>query len=384
MRAGIKGMPAAAWILFAGMLINRFGSFVVPFLVLYLTREGFSIAAAGVALSAYGVGTIGSSALGGYLADRLGRRNTIALSMLSSGAFIMALASAHDFPLIVALSAFVAFTADLIRPAAAALLADVVPAESYVTGYALYRLAINIGFAAGPAVGGFIADRSFYVLFAADAATSVVFGLLALFALPQGQTSDRATETRGEATRSVLGDRGFLLFLLAMFLGSLVYMQGTITLPLHVRDAGYSSAVYGVLLSLNGLIVVALELPIVSFTRRAAPTRAIALGLLLIGVGFGMYSFSHIIPLMVAAVAVWTLGEIVHSPVAIAFVSARSPRHLRGRYQAAAGLMQSFAAVAAPVIGTAVYAARPAIVWAGCVAAGVVAAVLALRAGAPR
>lgn len=379
MRADVASMPHAAWMVFLGTLINRFGTFLIPFLVLYLTRQGHSIAAAGAAIAAYGAGAFGSSLIGGYLADHLGRRNTIALSMFSSAGLIVALAYATQFRFIVVLAALVGFSAELYRPASSALLADLVPPEQQVTAFAVYRLAINVGAAVGPAVGGFVADRSFFALFVADAVTSAGFGLLALIALPHGVRSDRSTEKRGEATRSVINDRGFMLFLLAMFLGGLVYMQFTVTLPLHVRDSGFSNAVYGGLLSLNGIVVVVLELPIVAYTQRAKTMRAVSLGLLLLGAGYGMYAFSATIPLMAAAVLVWTLGEIVQAPVATAFIALRSPDHLRGRYQAAAGLIFSSAAIVAALLGAWVYAASPNTLWVACFVTAAAAAALVLR-----
>src|SRR6478609_10514228 len=95
MRSDLRGMPRPVWFLFAGSFVNRFGSFVLPFLVLYLTRRGYTPAEAGVAISAYGVGSLGAAAVGGHLADRVGRRETIAASMFSSAAVMVALSQAR-------------------------------------------------------------------------------------------------------------------------------------------------------------------------------------------------------------------------------------------------------------------------------------------------
>src|SRR5437667_2180157 len=101
--ASLKALPRTAWILFLGVFLNKFGTFVVPFLTLYLTRQGYSLASAGVAIGAYGVGHLIASLLGGHLADTIGRRKTIVLSMFSAAAAMMLLSQARSLPVIIPL-----------------------------------------------------------------------------------------------------------------------------------------------------------------------------------------------------------------------------------------------------------------------------------------
>ena len=169
-----------------------------------------------------------------------------------------------------------------------------------------------------------MASRSFFILFAADAATSAVYGVIALAALPHGVRSARRTERRGEATRSVLADRGFLLFLASIFFGAILYMQSATTFALQVRAEGFSNETYGLLLSLNGLIVVLFELPLSSFTQRHPTARMVALGAFLVGLGFMLVGWSHTLLALVACTAIFTFGEIVSSPPASVFVAGRS------------------------------------------------------------
>src|SRR6185369_6688826 len=122
--------------------------------VLYLTSRGYSATEAGAALSLYGAGSIGANLVGGHLADHLGRRNTIALSMFSSAATMLLLSQADALAWILPLTALAGFTAEFYRPAASALIADLTPQGERLTAYAVYRLAVNAGVAAGPAVAG--------------------------------------------------------------------------------------------------------------------------------------------------------------------------------------------------------------------------------------
>ncbi|HET7711172.1 MAG TPA: MFS transporter, partial [Thermoanaerobaculia bacterium] len=128
----IRSLPRATWILFAGTFINRFGTFVMPMLILCLTRNGYSAAASGAAVAAYGAGHFIASMLGGHLADRIGRRNTIVLSMFASAVTMLALSQAETYTLIVILTLLAGTAAELYRPASHALIGDLVPAEQRV------------------------------------------------------------------------------------------------------------------------------------------------------------------------------------------------------------------------------------------------------------
>jgi MFS family permease len=288
---------------------------------------------------------------------------------------MLALSQADRLGLIVVLSGLAGFTSELYRPASGALLADIVPAGRRVTAFALYRLAINLGFAAGPATAGVLAERSFFLLFLGEAVTSAAFGIAALLFLPHGVRSSRAEERPGELVRAVRADRVFQLFLLASLISGFVYFQGQVTLPLHVRDAGFSYAVYGALISLNGAVIVLLELPLTAWTQRLPPRPVMATGLLLEAGGFALVAVAFDVPLLAFTVVVWTLGEIVFAPVASAWVADIAPERLRGRYQGAWSLTWGLALIVAP-IGTAVYEREPAALWLLCGALGVVGAVL--------
>jgi MFS family permease len=378
LRQTLRGLPPAAWALFAGTFINRFGSFVIPFLILYLIRQGYSATAAGTVVGAYGLGSLAASAVGGHLADRLGRRTAIAISMFSAAATLLLLSQARHLALITLLTGLAGLTAEMYRPASGALLADLVPPQQRVTVFALYRLAINAGFAFGPAAAGFLADRSFFWLFLGDALTSAVFGVVALVALPEGTRSPAAEERRGESVRAILADATFLRFLAASVAIAFVYFQSTSTFALHVRQSGLSNAAYGALVSLNGLIIVFLELPLTSITQRLPPRPVIAAGMLLIGAGFGLTALAHTFPLLTLTVLIWTLGEIIGAPVSSAYVANIAPEHLRGRYQGTWGMTWGLAFILGPVLGTRLFSWSPAGFWMICAGLGAVAAALVL------
>jgi MFS family permease len=378
LRRNVRDLPPAAWFLVAGAFVNRFASFAVVFLVLYLTRLGSSIARAGIVVAVWGTGEVLASLIGGYLADRLGRRNTIVLSMLGSAGAMIALAQVHRYWAIVPIAFLAGLASEMYRPAGGALMADLVPEGRRVTAFAVLRFAVNLSIAGGAAVAGFLANHSITWVFLSDAATSIVFAAVALAALPQG-TRVHATEDGMGGYRRALRDRAFAVFLLASLLAGFVYFQQQSTLPLHVRASGLSNSDFGLLLSLNGALVVLFELPLSSLTMRLPARSMIALGFLLVGLGFGLTSVAHTLPILLLTVAIWTLGEMVGAPVGYAYVADIAPEHARGRYQGLYGLCWASGTVTGPAIGATLFAWNPAVLWMVCGLTGLVSALLILQ-----
>ena len=378
-RAVLKSLPRPVWILLAGTLINRLGSFVLIFLILYLTDLGFTPAQAGAALSTYGIGSVAAAAIGGYLTDRLGRRTTIALSMFSAAGALLLLYHVDVLWALIAITGLVGFTAELYRPASVALLTDLTDESQRITVFAAYRLAINTGFMIGPALGGFLADRSFGILFYGDAVSCVVFGLIALAALPNNRPGRPAGGKPRGSVAVIARDRRFLLFLIASTMITIMFFQPSSGWALQVKAWGHSNAIYGMLLSLNGLLVLALELPVTAVTRKRSARRVIAAGFALMGIGFGLTMFASALPFLALTVAIWTLGEIINAPVSTAYVSTLAPSDMRGRYHGAHGLTMGVGLVVGPIYGTTMFAINPGLLWGGCLLLGLGAAWLVLR-----
>ncbi|HEX6084068.1 MAG TPA: MFS transporter [Thermoanaerobaculia bacterium] len=376
--ANLRLLPRAAWILFGGTFINRFGSFVMPFLAIYMTRQGFSPARAGLAVSAYGGGHIVASMLGGHLADRFGRRHTIVLSMFASTVTMLALSQARSFGAIVVLAFLVGMAAELYRPAAAALLGDLVPPEQRIAAFGMYRFAINLGFAAGPATAGFLANKSFFYVFAGDAVTSLLYGLVALFFLPHGVRSEQKDEHPAEGLRVAMRDRAFLYFLGATLCLTFIDFQLHSTIPLHIAAIGHSPSTYGMLLSVNGALIVVFELALTAWTQKLPAQPLIALGYALNGIGIALMGFATAVPALIGTVIVWTVGEMIYAPVSGAYVSALAPERYRGRYMGLWHSTFSVGMLLGPAIGTWMYGRNAGALWWTCAVLGAIGAALAL------
>lgn len=376
LRSNLKALPRPAWILFGGSFLNRFGSFVITFLVLYVTRQGYSPTQAGLVVASYGLGSLPAAAFGGFLADRIGRRETIALSMFGGAASMVALSQAHGLTALFLLSAVAGLTAELYRPASGALLADLVPPQRRVAAFGMYRLAINAGFAAGTAAAGFMAERSFTFLFLGDALTSVLFGIVVLVGLPRTKASGHTYEPG--SVRVIMRDRRFALFLLVSLIGAFVYFQMEAGLPLHIRDSGLSYGVVGLLLALNGAACLLLELPVISITQRLRARPVIAVGIALTGLGFFLTQFATSVSPLALTVIVWTFGEVISAPVSSAYVADLAPPSMRGRYTGTHGLTFSLSFVLAPALGGWLYSMGANVLFTVCGILGVIAAGLVL------
>jgi MFS family permease len=375
----LRGLPRPAWILFLGTFLNKFGTFVLPFLTVYLTRRGFSLAAAGTAMSAYGIGSLMASVLGGQLADTIGRRKTIVLSMFSVAGAMLLLSQSHNLVAIVAATWLAALTGELYRPASSALLADLVPPELRVTAFSAYRMAFNAGFAFGPATAGFLAERGYFWLFAGDAATSVLFGVIALALLPRTPVTRYENGGWTADLKVLAADREFHRVLFGAFVIGLVFLQISSSFSLHVTRLGFSPATYGMILSLNGVLVTFCELPMTSFIGRFRPWHMMALGYLLIAIGFAGNAFAHTVPALMGCVVIFTFGEMATFPVSSAYIAGLAPAHLRGRYMGAYSLTWSAALIFAPQMGLRLLAIGPKALWFTCGALGLAATAIAFH-----
>ncbi|MFN8168773.1 MAG: MFS transporter [Candidatus Nanopelagicales bacterium] len=364
-------LPRPFWVVFVGTLVNRAGTFVEPFLILYLTTQrGFTPASAGAVLAVYGVGGLFSQLVGGWLADRVGRRVTLAGSMLASAASLILLGSATTGPALAGGALLVGFFGDMYRPASQALVADVVPREKRSLAFGYIFWAVNLGFSVAGLAAGFLAERGYWQLFVLDAATCVGFAVVVLVGIrhdPPRAVHDQDAEGPEPGFGTALRDRTFMLLLLAWCAQAVAYFQSFLTLPLAVTDAGLPTSAYGVVAAANGIVIVLVQPFAVRITARLDPSRTIAVSLALTALGFWLLTFAGTLPAFLACTVVWTLGEIGVSGHASAIVSDLADPTARGRYMGLFGTSFGVASLVAPLVGPRVYQdLGQAWLWAGC------------------
>jgi MFS family permease len=362
-RHALRTFPRTIWVLAAGNFINRFGSFVIPLLALHLKNLGFSDTQVGAVLGAYGIGRLVSSLVGGSWTDRHGHRFVIVVSMFSSAAGMLVLCRLTSFPSILAMVLAQGFASELFRPASGACIAEVAPAQHRLTAFALNRLAVNAGFAIGPALGGILASHSFQLVFLGNVVADLAYGLLAIYGLPKHVHKSNTSESSSAGWADVAADRRLLVFLLAIFPMTFIFMQGSSSFALYTHDLGLSARDYGLLLGINGVLIVTCELSITGLTRRHKPVHVLMVGYTLLGVGYACTGLAHAFAGLACTIVVWTFGEMISAPTQNAVLADLAPPHLRGRYMAAATLMWSVASIVGPSLGSLLYGWSPLWLW---------------------
>jgi MFS family permease len=372
-----RGLPRAFWVLFAGTLVNRVCGFVLTFLAIYLTDErGLSAAQAGAVMSAYGLGAIGGGPVGGVVSDRIGRRPALILSLVGGGASMLTLGFVTRMASIVGAAALTGFLYEMYRPIVSATIADAVNPDDRPRAYNLNYWAVNIGASIAPLIGGYLAVRSYRVLFAADAATAALYGAIVWAALPETAAVEGSHQERRGSFASVFSDGVFLILCALTLVAFIVFFQSFTGLPMDLRARGVSPRLFGVLIAFNGVLIVLLQPIAGELVRDRSRPLTLAVASMLIGVGFGMNAFVTSVAGYVASVTMWTLGEILFAPGSVAFVADLAPDHMRGTYQGIFAFAFTAAFAAAPVVGGSIIAAAGArTLWISCLATSVAVAV---------
>jgi MFS family permease len=383
-------LPRSIHILCLGSFINRAGTFVVIFLTLYLkTKLDLGVKFATTTMGLFGVGAIAAALIGGQLADQVGRR-TVMLTALFGGAAILVVFSFVTAPwLIVLMVVAFALVAEMYRPAASAMIADLTSPGQRPHAFGLMYVAVNLGFTVGAFVGGIIAKYDFHWLFWGDAFTSAVFGLIILTALRETLPGHRTTTpppagsydepTTGErpaephlpvdpareveaqapllaAARHIITNTTFVVFCFGTFLIALVFMQSLSTFPLYLEDRGFTADNYGSIIALNGLLIVVLQLPLTSLLGRFDRGSVMTVGAICNAIGFGLIGLATTLWQFALTIVVWTVGEIMMAPYGPAIVSDLAPTRLRARYMGVFTMSFSSALVFAAPLGGAVLA----------------------------
>jgi MFS family permease len=386
-RLTIADYPREFWILFGGTLVNAAGSgLVFPFFTLYVRqRFGIPMLTIGAAMSAMAGAGLVSGAVGGALADRLGRKKLMIGGLTLGATALFSMGLVESVGAFVGVAIFMNLTSPVFGPASQAMISDLVEPGKRARAYGLIRVAFNLGVVIGPAIGGFLAQRSYFILFASDAITSLIFAGIILFFIAETRPEVRRGD--GAALRAayepLLGDTSFVLFCLVSVAVTAVYAQMSSTWPLFMKENyGILERQYGLMLSLNAAMVVLFQFPIARFTERYARTTMLAWGTALYAIGFGLVGFVTTAPLFTLAIAIWTVGEMVHVPVSQAYVADVAPEDMRGRYMGAAGLTWGIGWGIGPFLaGMVMDRADPHYVWYGCLVIGMAAAMAFLRLG---
>jgi MFS family permease len=384
----LRGLPGGLWVLAGAQLVNRAGSMILAFLVLYGTRErGFSSEQAGLLVTFFGLGTMLAAPLAGRLADRFSPLTIMQGSLVLGGALAIALPAAKSFAAVAGGIFLWSVLSESYRPPALALVGQLTTPEQRKPAFALVRVAVNLGLSIGPVAGGLLAERSFRALFVVDGATSLLAGLLLVALASRLGLPARVAPVPGTPgrTRTALRDGGFLFFLAAMLPVLCVFFQSFGGMALYVvRDLGVSTSIYGLLLAINTVLIVLLDIPINAATATWPHGRAFLLGCTLVGFGFGALAFVRTVPAIAATVVLWTFGEIFVFASLNALASDLAPEERRGEYMGIYQMAFSASFLIGPALGVFVLERAGAMtLWAGCFVVALLSGVLLAKVRIP-
>ena len=402
---GLRELPRGVWIVCAAMLVNRAGTMVLPFLVLYLSQSrGIAPTRAALALTVYGVAAMIAGPIAGRLCDRVGTIQVMKASLFASGAMLLVLPLAQTLTAILAMTAVWSFVSEAVRPAALAAVAEQASPGQRRAAFALIRLAVNLGMSVGPAVGGFLAAVSFRALFWADSVTSLLAGVvLVLWPLhvagragsaaelleePADVARDIEAESATPPTAAlpsdllgVLRDPRLVYFLLALIPVLLVFFQISSALPLYlVQHRGLPESFFGLIFTLNTLLIVALEVPLNLAMAHWKHRHALALGAMLYAAGFGALALVEQRAAILATVVIWTFGEMILLPASAAYIAEIAPAGKQGECMGVYSMTFSLAFAVGPWLGaTVLQRFGPEVLWAATFVSGSLAALLMSR-----
>ncbi len=350
-----RGLSTEVWWLALITLINRAGTMVIPFLSLYLTKSlNFSLSDVGWIMTAFGLGSVIGSWLGGKLTDKIGFYKVMVFSLFVSGLFFIVLQFLTTFTSFWIGIFFVMLISDMFRPAMFVALNSYSKPENKTRTVTLIRLAINLGFSAGPAVGGIIITTiSYSSLFWVDGITCALAALVLVKVLhpKKAKTLDNL---KIENPQSAYHDKSFLLFLAAMVLFGIVFLQYFSTMPLYYKDAHFLSEFeIGVLLGMNGFLIFIFEMPLIKWLENARITKSglMLIGALLTGLSFLVLNISSWAGVLIIGMLLMTFGEMIAFPFSNAFAMERAKKGNPGEYMALYSISFSIAHIFGHNIG---------------------------------
>jgi predicted MFS family arabinose efflux permease len=359
-----KGLSTPAWMLALVMLINRSGAMVIPFLGVYMVNHlHFDLEDTGVVLSCFGVGAVGGSFLGGWLTDKVGHFRVQLISLIMTVPVFFLLPEL-DTVLKLGIGVFIlSIISETFRPANSVSIAYYSKPDNIIRSFSLNRMAMNLGFSIGPALGGFLAAVSYTFLFYGNAIGAFLSAIL-FFLYFRNRKGNEKKAIAHEVVNDSKGDRSpykdtlFVLFSILSCVFAICFLQLLNTLPLYYRTVyQLTEANIGVILAFSGLVVFSLEMLLVHIAEKRMTARAVIVwGVLLCGLSFLILNLAHGMWILYLSMFVLCIAEILAMPFMATVTLQRSSLKTRGAYMGVNALSFSVAHIFSPFLGTRVAA----------------------------
>ena len=356
-RNAYSGLSKQTWLLSLIMLINRSGTMVVPFMSLYLTSPemGYSVGEAGIVFGLFGAGAFSGAWLGGRLTDKIGFYPVQLFTLTVGGILFMVLGQMNTYPLICIFTFLLSFVNEAFRPANSTAIAFFSKEENRTRSYALNRLAINLGWAVGSALGGFLADINYELLFWVDGFTNIGAALLMWLLLkPVSYKAPLKTTINDPLVQSAYKDKTYLSFAFITMLFACCFFQMFNNLPVYFkRDLHFSKPFIGLIMAANGIIIALVEMVLIyKLEGKKKSTFYITIGVFMVGLSFLLLNIPGSgVPIAISMIVLVTLGEILSMPFMNSYWIARTQPSNRGQYAALYTMAWSAAQTLGPMGG---------------------------------
>lgn len=357
-----KGLSREAWMLSIVMLINRSGSMVLPFLGVYMTDHlKFSLENAGIVLSFYGIGSVLGSYLGGLLTDRFGEYYVQSWSLFLSAPIFLIIPFFPSVEMMAFLIFLQSTISDTFRPANSVAITKYARPENLTKAFSLNRMAINLGFSIGPALGGILSGISYNFLFVVNAVGAVAAGIIyVIFFRKRNKIFREKKKLEPEKiidkafTKSPYKDYPFLLYSILCGVFAICFFQFFNTIPLFYKDvAKLSQSTIGFVLGYSGFIIVLLEMPLVSIAERTLKIPQILfIGIVMAGLSYLILLLGSNVALLLLSMTILSVAEIWVLPFMSTVTALRAERGNKGAYMGLNGIAFSFSFIFTPFLGT--------------------------------
>jgi predicted MFS family arabinose efflux permease len=353
-----KGLTQRIWLLSAVMLVNRAGTMVLPFMTLYCTQEKhFTYSQAGWVVGFYGLGSITGAFVGGKLTDRFGFYYVQFLALLSGGIMFLWLGQMQSYVGICIITFVLSMVNEAFRPANATAISHYSNAQNRTQSFSLIRLAINLGWGVGSALGGILASINYKLLFWVDGATNIIAAFLLLSILPKvSLTQQKKEETKNAVSISPYNDKPFLYYIGFKLLFATCFFQLFTTVPLYFKEGLHISEFWiGVIMALNGVMIAMFEMLIVFRLEGKRPyLYFITIGTVLMAFSFALLNLHIFNPFFIAIASTFviTIAEMIAMPFMNTWYISRSTQNNRGQYAAIYTMAWSGAQVVGSTTGT--------------------------------
>ena len=354
-----KGLSKETWYLSLVILINRSGTMVLPFMTIYATQKlHFSVEKAGFLMAFFGIGAIIGAYIGGKITDAAGFHAVQLFALFGGGIMFISIGYLTSYvPLCIGVL-ILSIVNEAFRPANAAAVAAYSIPENRTRSYSLNRLAVNLGWAFGGTIGGFLAQKNYNLLFWVDGITNIAAAILLMIVFTKSQrvkTNSRLIkEKKPEVLSSAYKDKQYLSFIMLTVLFGFCFFQMFTLLPVYYKTKlNITESQIGILMATNGLLITIIEMYLIyNLEQKNKPLKYLSYGVWLVGLSFGLFNvLNGQLMLAFISIVVITVGEMLSMPFMNSYWISRSSDHNRGQYAALYTMAWGTAQIAAPAIG---------------------------------